>query len=937
MKDPSKRLRRGAVALLIGAGAIGGTVAAAATTGVAFAAPVTGSEIVATSTTTVQPTADNQAGGNLEIVLASGTTYAAGDTITLTVASTGGTTIWAAAPTVTPASVTGATTPLITTTVGSGATADVVTLTFDNSQSTASTAAEDIAISGVSYDTSAATGSVVVTAAFDSATADFSPDTATNASVPAAIEFGLSAASTPNIGAGLSAQAAGNEALTMYGTDGYAWTDGAAVDVTVGTNLGTDCTSVSDYVGYSTVPTATVSSVSGDVSAAPTVSVALGQVGACAGSSIDNALIITFTNSGTLSTTASSTSPAATIDLTGIEYGSGSATTAGPVAVDATYGGVAGTVVEDGSTYGTAPSLTQQTATAPGPSDATIATTIVTANSPAVATTPGSTGVAISDVAVTESQPDTVPLGYVCVTFNNPDSTFTATSTPAVKVTTGNLVVNSTVSGMGTDTLGFDVTGTSTTASTITLSGLQVNVASNATSGPQTIDVYDGAPSCAQETSGVKIGNDIAAFTASSTKVIAGATANATAAAELESVFPYSAGPGSTGGKYVSCPGTSDARPVVMATSQDYPDALSGSYLAGELKTGTLLTDTNTTSSSALTALRLEGITTVYVAGGPLAVSPSVVAQLKATPSYECGGSVARTTLLGTAEDLNVIQTEGETYGQTEYGTAEDISELFGPSPIGTLAIGGAYGMYNDTTPVGTESTGPSNTAPLRTAIVATGQGFQDAMSASSMAYAEHLPVLLTTPSTLSPEVTSAIDDLGIQQVIVMGGPDAVSNADVTSLQSDGVSVMRIAGQDYTATATEMADFLANTAVNASGLAEGLGSTTSHATVTYGSATTGAADAITDVAVARGDFYTDGLAGSVVTGNGLSATSGPIPLLLTENPTTVGSYLTTFLNGAGTVGIDSNPVDTVSSLTIFGGPLAVTPATISTMNSALNG
>jgi len=89
------------------------------------------------------------------------------------------------------------------------------------------------------------------------------------------------------------------------------------------------------------------------------------------------------------------------------------------------------------------------------------------------------------------------------------------------------------------------------------------------------------------------------------------------------------------------------------------------------------------------------------------------------------------------------------------------------------------------------------------------------------------------------------------------------------------------------------------------------------------------------VVVARGDFYSDGLAGAVVTGR------TETPLLLTENPTTVGQYLTAFLGQAGTAGIDglgsTTPGDVIHSLTVLGGPLAVTPTTVSALQSALGG
>jgi putative cell wall-binding protein len=228
---------------------------------------------------------------------------------------------------------------------------------------------------------------------------------------------------------------------------------------------------------------------------------------------------------------------------------------------------------------------------------------------------------------------------------------------------------------------------------------------------------------------------------------------------------------------------------------------LASAYLARSLGTGTLLTPPASLSAPTLTAIHKEGITKVYVVGGPLAVSTAVVNQLESTVADQCGG--------GSAVPDTVKIAVTRVAGPTQYDTAEKIAELPPASNVGVVAFSGAYtgtnasggkGRYNVTS--GLASTSPVSATPLPTAIVATGTGFQDAESASTMAYAERFPILLTTPSTLSSQVTSAINTLGIKQVVVMGGPLAVSNAVVASLEALGVSVLRIAGQTYSGTST---------------------------------------------------------------------------------------------------------------------------------------
>lgn len=373
---------------------------------------------------------------------------------------------------------------------------------------------------------------------------------------------------------------------------------------------------------------------------------------------------------------------------------------------------------------------------------------------------------------------------------------------------------------------------------------------------------------------------------------IYGQTADATAAQELEHQFPVG-----------SCPGTTTTRPVVLATDVTYPDALASAYLARWLGTGTLLTPTTSLSQATRTAIREDGITRVDVVGGPLAVSTAVVDQLEALPAYACGG----------AATLSPTRTVAVTriWGQTAYTTAEDIAEKPPTTLVNSVDLSGAYaevnveggdGLFNDTS--GLASTAPSGAGKLPTAILASGQEFQDAEAASTLAYAEDLPIVLTTPSELSSQASSAITALGIKEVIVMGGPLAVSNQVVSQLQSLGASVLRVAGSTFTDTSVQLAKL-----------------ETAPAGTGFGWAGTGG------ITVARGNGFTDGLAGADVAADAPSCRA-PEPLTLTFSPTIVGSSLVNFLKSAGTTGIGGVKV---TRLTVLGGPLAVTQTAINAM------
>ncbi len=382
---------------------------------------------------------------------------------------------------------------------------------------------------------------------------------------------------------------------------------------------------------------------------------------------------------------------------------------------------------------------------------------------------------------------------------------------------------------------------------------------------------------------------------------IYGPTAGATAAAELEHQFTYRTG---------DCPSSpTSGRAVVLATETSYPDALASAYLASDLRTGTLLTAPTSVPAATLAAIRNEGITRVYVVGGPLAITSTVVSQLESTEAYDCGGTAP---LAGTAT-VQVTRIAGV----SEYATAFAVATFSGAVP-GSVDLAGAYagvngfggnGAFNVTAGNASASAPPG---ALTTAILATGKGFQDAEAASVLAYVAHLPILLTTPGHLSGQVLTAVKALRIRQVIAMGGPLALSDADVGTLEAHGVSVLRIAGTDGTQTAIELARCELDAAASHAGLGW---------------------DAAGKLSVAGGSAYSDGLAGAVVAADG-PASSAPEPLLLTAGPTSLGHYLVPFLESAGTLGLGGKRI---TGFTVLGGPDALSQAAVNTMVVALLG
>lgn len=203
--------------------------------------------------------------------------------------------------------------------------------------------------------------------------------------------------------------------------------------------------------------------------------------------------------------------------------------------------------------------------------------------------------------------------------------------------------------------------------------------------------------------------------------------------------------------------GTS-APTVILATGAGYADALAASYLAGT-KTGgapILLTDPSALSPATATALSDLHATSVVIVGGTDAVSPAVQSVLAAR--YQ----VSRIA------------------GGTRYDTAAQIDTAAG-------------------TPVGTDSAG------ARTAILVSGTEFADALSAAPLAYARHLPVVLTEPTSLSPPARAVLAHDHITHVVQVGGSGAIDPSVTQALGSLGISVDEVAGSDRSATSTLLA------------------------------------------------------------------------------------------------------------------------------------
>jgi putative cell wall-binding protein len=423
------------------------------------------------------------------------------------------------------------------------------------------------------------------------------------------------------------------------------------------------------------------------------------------------------------------------------------------------------------------------------------------------------------------------------------------------------------------------------------------------TAGPQTATItYD--------TSNDTISTP--AFAVISYTRTAGFTADDTAGASFQSAFPspFDLNRYFTPGTTCSDEESGLGKIVLVADFTPY-DALSANYLASWAGTGVVITPFGSLSTAAANIIRNYGIGTVYIVGGTAAVSQAVQNQLQGMQAYCEGGTTPDNGSTGAPVNLSVVRVAGTTAAET----SSLVSQFPGANNVGDeCATPGAYpNTFNDTTGKSSAS-GPAATGCFTTAIVATDFTFQDSLGGGPLSYTDSLPTILTDQSGLSNSAADALVNLGIQQVYLLGGPGAVSDAVVTSIQNLGISVLRIAGLTYGDTSVELARFeLANQTSGNTPVTEGLDIGTPSA-----------------IGSSRGDFYTDALTSAAALSDeadGIDCDCDFNPLVLTQDTSTVGSSVDQFLKDAGntaTTPLGSN----VWALQVFGGTLAQTPALV---------
>lgn len=203
------------------------------------------------------------------------------------------------------------------------------------------------------------------------------------------------------------------------------------------------------------------------------------------------------------------------------------------------------------------------------------------------------------------------------------------------------------------------------------------------------------------------------------------------------------------------------AATVVIATGENWPDALGGAALAGAKGGPILLTRAGSLPPVVLAEIRRLGASEAIILGGEGAVSPAVEQAL----AGELGEHAV--TRIG---------------GETRYETAELVARAV------REALGGSYSG---------------------TCFVATGESFPDSLAASPLAAAQGWPLVLTEPGEIAVSARATMEEIGVSSAVVLGGAGVVSESVESTLSAwlgEG-AVTRISGADRYETAAAVADF----------------------------------------------------------------------------------------------------------------------------------
>ncbi len=285
---------------------------------------------------------------------------------------------------------------------------------------------------------------------------------------------------------------------------------------------------------------------------------------------------------------------------------------------------------------------------------------------------------------------------------------------------------------------------------------------------------------------------------------------------------------------------------VILADGHNFADALVGGVLASQYDAPLLLTERARLTKVTKDYIEANDVNRVIVLGGEYSVTPAVWAEL-----VEMG--------------IHVERVNGANRAATAVKVGENVIKLL-----------------ND----GNEVKFNKGFTHNGRVFLAYEGDFADALTASVPAAEFGTPILLTATNKLSPETAKALADWNVREVIIVGGPNSVSEAVAEEVRAIGnITVGRYYGLNRATTAMEIAKHFYN-----------------QTTFAY---------------VASGSIWADALAGAPLA----AKESAPILLVEKDNvPKDVADYIKASL---------------ITQVEILGGPNTVSEAVRAQLNAIM--
>ena len=194
---------------------------------------------------------------------------------------------------------------------------------------------------------------------------------------------------------------------------------------------------------------------------------------------------------------------------------------------------------------------------------------------------------------------------------------------------------------------------------------------------------------------------------------------------------------------------------VVLASGQNIADALVASSYADIEEAPILLTNKNSISDEVLDEIERLKADKVVIVGGQSSISSSVETRLK-------------------KEDIKVTRISGRDRFDTSDKLSQEVSRLSKKSSQ---------------------------------AILVNGYKNIDALSVSSLATKEDLPILLNGRNTLNMSVKNRLKQMNVKKVYIIGGNNSISSDVEKELNRMQISVVRLSGTDRYETSANIAKY----------------------------------------------------------------------------------------------------------------------------------